>query len=182
MKFTIVFADNQRGIRRYCKHGLEDDGHRVLLADDGDDTLTVVETFAIDLVIVDEFLPPSSGLEVAGHLKEINPRLPVILFTSIERQGDLSRLPVDAMIARSEDLTALRRAVRALLPAEPGLHSRPVESQEEPEELDWVFDELQSQAAATDSALSSSEFSSEPELEITNATAKQRDGYQPLGV
>jgi len=39
MKATILFADNERGIRQYCRQELEADGFRIVLAEDGEEAV-----------------------------------------------------------------------------------------------------------------------------------------------
>ena len=111
MKTTIVFADNERRIRQYCKQELENAGYRVLLAEDGEDVLDVVETFAVDLVVLDEHMPRCNGLEAAKRLKQWYPHLPLVLYTA---DGDYERFQnvlFDATVIKSEDITALMTAI-----------------------------------------------------------------------
>ena len=69
-----------------------------------------------DLVIIDVGLPDGSGLEV---LREIDPSLPVILFTAQDVHEDLGRV-VEAMLVKSEVMPeALLETIVALLDRAP---------------------------------------------------------------
>ena len=111
MTFTILLADDQRGIRRFCKHELEADGYRVLLAQDGDEALSILYEEKVDLVILDAHMPGCSGIETAKHIKQANPELPVILFTlDTDFEGYHSRY-IDRCIIKSGNLDELKDAI-----------------------------------------------------------------------
>jgi two-component system response regulator MprA len=115
MKKTILFADNEPGIRQFCKQELEAEGFRVVLAIDGEDAVDTLRTVAVDLAILDEHMPRCSGLEAARHIKRWYPHLPVILFTA-DQDYERYRSPLlDAAVIKSEDLAALKAAVNELL-------------------------------------------------------------------
>ncbi|MDA1052416.1 MAG: response regulator [Planctomycetota bacterium] len=115
MTHTIVFADNERSIRRFCKHELEAAGYRVLLAEDGVEAVDIVDAFSVDLVILDEHMPRCCGLEAAKRIKQWYPALPVILFTADADYEGFNSPLVDVAINKSEDLSALKASVVKLL-------------------------------------------------------------------
>ncbi len=115
MQHTIIFADNERGIRRFCKEELEAVGYRVLLAEDGEDALDALETCAVDLVILDEHMPRCSGREAARRIKQWHPSLPLILFTADTDFERYTGSLFDVAVIKSEDLSALKAAVADLL-------------------------------------------------------------------
>lgn len=116
MKPTILFADNESGIRQFCRQELEADGFRVVLAEDGEDAVNVLHTYSVDLAILDEYMPRCGGRESAGRMKQSHAQLPVILFTSDTFLESYRSPLVDETIIKSEDLTALRAAIARLLP------------------------------------------------------------------
>lgn len=117
MKSTILFADNERGIRQFCRQELEADGFRVVLADDGEDAVNLLSREPIDLAILDEYMPRCSGRESAGRIKRTHAQLPVILFTADTFLESYVSQQVDATVIKSHDLTELRSAIARLLPA-----------------------------------------------------------------
>ena len=74
---------------------LEDLGHKVILAASGADALQrLSEHASLDLVITDHAMPGMTGLQLAHHIREINPRLPVVLATGyVGAAADTDRLP-----------------------------------------------------------------------------------------
>jgi two-component system phosphate regulon response regulator PhoB len=121
MKRTILLADDERGIRLFCKQELEAEGFRVKLAQDGEEAASVIEEDQIDVVVLDEHMPRCSGLEAAKYIKSRYPRLPVILF-SLDPDYDRYRsVFVDRTVAKTENLNSLKTAIAGLLAAESSL-------------------------------------------------------------
>lgn len=115
MKCTILFAEDERGIRKYLQEELQAAGYEVIVTSDGVDALEVVRNSPVDLVIVDEHMPRVSGLEAARQIKQMDPTLPIILFTG-DRAYEACRSPfIDAAIIKNEDLTELKSEVASLL-------------------------------------------------------------------
>lgn len=117
MRPTILFADNERGIRLFCRQELEAEGFHVVLAEDGDEAVNLVSTYTIDLAILDEHMPRCGGRESASRMKESHAALPVILFTADSFFESYSSPQVDATVIKSSDLTDLRAVIAKLLPS-----------------------------------------------------------------
>lgn len=79
---TILFADDHKNIREYCRAAFADEGYRVVLACDGLEALEVFIAETPDLAILDISMPRVSGLETLQQIKGLSPRTPVILFTA----------------------------------------------------------------------------------------------------
>ena len=65
---TILVVDDAPMIRELIKSVLEAEGFNVLEAADGEEAIRICRTEAIDLSIVDIFLPKKGGLQVMGEL------------------------------------------------------------------------------------------------------------------
>jgi CheY-like chemotaxis protein len=114
---TILFADDDRHVREYCKRELEEDGYRVLLSRDGSEAIGVFRREIPDLVVLDISMPRSNGLETAERLKQVEPHVPVIFFTHYDEdclKDGRSRLAT-ACVEKCEDLTALKQAIARAL-------------------------------------------------------------------
>jgi CheY-like chemotaxis protein len=114
---TILFADDDRHVREYCKRELEEDGYRVLLSRDGSEAIGVFRREIPDLVVLDISMPRSNGLETAERLKQVEPHVPVIFFTPYDEdclKDGRSRLAT-ACVEKCEDLTALKQAIARAL-------------------------------------------------------------------
>ncbi|WP_316896325.1 response regulator [Pseudodesulfovibrio indicus] len=65
---TILVVDDAPMIRELLKSVLEAEGYRVLEAADGEEAIQICHNNAIDLSIIDIFLPKKGGLQVMGEL------------------------------------------------------------------------------------------------------------------
>jgi DNA-binding NtrC family response regulator len=110
----VLFADNERSIRRFVKQELESEGYGVILTEDGTETLEMLDRFVVDVVILDEHMPRCSGLEAAKRIKQRHPDLPVVLFTADADYERYKSSYVDAAILKSADLGMLKAAIGKL--------------------------------------------------------------------
>jgi len=114
---TILFADDNRNIREFCRRELEDDGYGVVVAADGREALRLTGCLSPDVVILDIVMPGMDGLTALAEIRAIEPNLPVILFTSFDDvcTRDKRSSYATACVEKREDLSELKRAVSAAL-------------------------------------------------------------------
>lgn len=74
----ILIVDDQPQIRDNCREALEDAGHTVMVAADGQEGLEVYKREPADLVILDLYMPKLDGLATIQALRATTPRLPII--------------------------------------------------------------------------------------------------------
>ncbi len=110
---TILFADDHKNIREYCRAAFADEGYRVVLARDGVEALEMFVTETPDLAILDISMPRRNGLETLAQIKSLSPRTPVILFTAHDEEcmRDRRALLATACVEKADDLAELKRAV-----------------------------------------------------------------------
>jgi DNA-binding NtrC family response regulator len=78
----ILVVDDEDLIRWSLQQKLTSWGYRALEAPNAVTAISVVETEAPDLVLLDVHLPDKNGLEVLQAVKEWNPRIAVIIMTA----------------------------------------------------------------------------------------------------
>ncbi len=78
---TILMVDDETTIRTFAKLALENRGYKVVLAENGEESVEIFRKRhdTIDLVILDFTMPVMNGEEAYEHLRAIAPRVPVIL-------------------------------------------------------------------------------------------------------
>jgi CheY-like chemotaxis protein len=80
--------------------GLELDGYDVLTAEGGQQAIDLIKTHEVDLVISDIRMPGMNGVETITRLRELVPRVPVIVATgflapeTVEECRELGRVEV----------------------------------------------------------------------------------------
>ena len=72
---TILFADDQKNIRDYCRATFAEEGYRVVLARDGAEALKMFVAETPDLAVLDVSMPRFSGLETLEQIKNSRPGL-----------------------------------------------------------------------------------------------------------
>jgi nitrogen regulation protein NR(I) len=79
---TILIIDDDDQLRKSFEKLLNDEGYHVLDAPSGEMGVVLVRSEAPDLVVLDMRLPGMNGLETFQTIKEIEPKLPVIIMTA----------------------------------------------------------------------------------------------------
>ncbi len=110
---TILFADDQKNIREYCRAAFAEEGYRVVLARDG---IEAIERFSMetpDVAVLDISMPRANGLEALERIKGLSPRTPVILFTAHDEDclRDNRALLAAACVEKADNLAELKRVV-----------------------------------------------------------------------
>ena len=99
----ILVIENEILLRAVLVEILTSLGHTVRWAPDGRDGLALFKQEEFDVVFTDLSMPEVSGWEVARSVKQLNPRVPVILVTGWGDQLDSRRLMesgVDLVVAK----------------------------------------------------------------------------------
>lgn len=90
---TILFAEDDKTIRKLTGRLLESGGYRVLAAEDGKRALELFEAHAedIDFLLLDVIMPGMKGLEIYRAIHERNPALPVLFISGYAGQSEEQR-------------------------------------------------------------------------------------------
>jgi two-component system response regulator (stage 0 sporulation protein F) len=113
---TILVVDDDEAIRTLLEEELVEEGYQVISANNARDALKIVETEALDLVILDIRMPGMDGLEALPRILGLKEGLPVILNTAYTQyQESFMSWAADAYVVKSSDLTELKEKVRELV-------------------------------------------------------------------
>ncbi len=80
-KSQVLVVDDEELYRRALERILARVGHKVLMARDADDALSVLQSESVDLVLCDIKMPGINGLELVRRVHELQPDLPCIVIT-----------------------------------------------------------------------------------------------------
>lgn len=83
----ILVIDDEPLMRRTLRTALEQAGHDVLEASDGNDGLAKALAAGPDLVLTDIIMPNREGVETIGELRRAQPDLPIIAISGGGRMG-----------------------------------------------------------------------------------------------
>ena len=113
----ILIVDDEKLIRWSLRQRLEESGHTVVEAANGQEALQRYEE-GVDLVLLDWLLPDENGLEVFRRMRAADPTPPVIMLTahtSVPRAVEVMKEGIFHYAGKPFDLDEVMRTVRAAL-------------------------------------------------------------------
>lgn len=85
-KIKILWADDEIDMLKAHIIFLEQKGYAVDTSNNGDEALDMIKENDYDIVFLDENMPGLSGLETLQLIKNLHPRLPVVMITKSEEE------------------------------------------------------------------------------------------------
>ena len=121
---TILIVDDDEAYRGLCRRIFEDEGYRVMLAEDGMQAISAVKTKTPDVAVLDVRMPRMGGLDVAERINAIDPDMPIILCTANDEVCTIDRRSrfASACVDKNADFTELAIAVSRVLTPGTGSH------------------------------------------------------------
>ena len=110
----ILLIDDEPLVRSLLRHVLENAGHTVTEAGNGQEGVRCFRENNFDLVITDHGMPVMNGLDVAFRIKKQKPETPVILITGWQTETDATfQKPssIDEFITKPFDLEKLLKLI-----------------------------------------------------------------------
>ena len=113
MSGKILVVDDEKHIRMLYQEELEGEGYQVVVSDGEDDILSLLESVAPDVVVLDIKLGGNrSGLDLLQEIRGKDQAIPVILSTAYDSfQHDLKSIAADYYVVKSVDLGELKSKV-----------------------------------------------------------------------
>lgn len=113
-KGTILVVDDESSIRKALNGALSDEGYTVTEAANGQDALTYITNNRVNCVLLDIWMPGLDGLETLSKIKELDPKLAVIMISghaTIATAVKATRMGASNFIEKPLDLDAILIAV-----------------------------------------------------------------------
>ncbi len=82
MKNVLIIEDDKL-ISSLLQFRLRKDGYNVTMVEDGISGMEAIESHSPDLIITDVMIPYMSGIEIINHSKKFNPKVPIIVLSSL---------------------------------------------------------------------------------------------------
>ena len=111
----ILVVDDDEHILRLYREELEEEGYDIVVAKTGAAALEVFAKENPDLVTLDILIPDMDGIAVLRKMKEMRPRVPIIMSTAYDYRDDFAVWASEAYIVKSADLTELKGKIKELL-------------------------------------------------------------------
>jgi CheY-like chemotaxis protein len=98
---TVLVVDDEESVRETCRQVLELSGYKVLVAEDGIEALRIFREHSeiVACVLLDLRMPRKNGEETLNELRQLNAKLPVIMFSAYADDDTLQRLKEEGLSA-----------------------------------------------------------------------------------
>jgi two-component system copper resistance phosphate regulon response regulator CusR len=113
----ILVVEDELNLASFLKRGLEEEGYQVDMALDAKTAKVSVATEKFDLLVMDVILPDGNGMKLCHDFKELHPKMPIILLTSLgqvnEKVAGLDS-GADDYLVKPFQFTELTARIRAI--------------------------------------------------------------------
>jgi two-component system OmpR family response regulator len=117
MSMRVLVVEDEPGMARLLKRGLEEEGHAVDLAPDGPEGLWLATENPYAAIVLDVMLPGFDGFELCRRLRAARVWVPVLMLTARDAVGDRVRgldAGADDYLVKPFSLLELAARLRAL--------------------------------------------------------------------
>ena len=118
---VVLVAEDDPSVRMTIEFVLNDEGFEVLLAEDGEQALSLALGSKPDVILLDQIMPKMGGKEVLVALRadDRTKDIPVLVLTGMAR-GEPSEWPGATFIGKPFSPDALVQRIREVLGPKPG--------------------------------------------------------------
>jgi DNA-binding response OmpR family regulator len=88
-KTKVLYVEDELFLGKIVKESLESRQFEVVMESDGANVLSIFREMKPDVCVLDVMLPNKDGFTIAGEIREINGRVPIIFLTAKTQTDDL---------------------------------------------------------------------------------------------
>ncbi|MCK7526207.1 MAG: response regulator [Ignavibacteriales bacterium] len=81
-EIKILLVEDEENLAHGLEYNLIEEGYKVSLAKDGREALKLFDENEFDLIVLDIMLPYFNGFEIAKHVREKHPQMPILMLTA----------------------------------------------------------------------------------------------------
>lgn len=114
-KARILVVDDEEDIRQICERALTNAGYKAFTAPNAALAREIIGREALDMLIVDIYMPEEDGISLLRYVHQTQPRLPAILITGYAATNtviDAIRLNVREYLCKPFSLQQLLSVVK----------------------------------------------------------------------
>jgi two-component system alkaline phosphatase synthesis response regulator PhoP len=79
---NILLVEDEENLAHGLEYNLIEEGYVVTLAKDGREAIKLFDENEFDLIVLDIMLPYHNGFEIAKHIREKHPQMPILMLTA----------------------------------------------------------------------------------------------------
>ncbi len=79
---NILLVEDEENLALGLEYNLTEEGYKVFLAKDGREAIKLFDENEFDLIVLDIMLPYFNGFEIAKHVREKRPQMPILMLTA----------------------------------------------------------------------------------------------------
>jgi DNA-binding response OmpR family regulator len=114
----ILLVEDEENLALGLEYNLIEEGYDVSLAKDGREALKLFDENEFDLIVLDIMLPYFNGFEIAKHIREKHPQMPILMLTArtqIEDKVKGLELGADDYLTKPFHLKELLLRIKGML-------------------------------------------------------------------
>lgn len=119
MELTVLLVDDEPNLLYSLSRALRSEPYRIYTARTADESIAIVKSHRIDLVVSDENMPGMSGTKFLAWVAEVLPEVPRFMLTGQPgenvKQRALEEARVDRFFTKPCNATELAQAIRMSL-------------------------------------------------------------------
>ncbi|MCK7517179.1 MAG: response regulator [Ignavibacteriales bacterium] len=113
-------VEDEENLARGLEYNLTEEGYEVTLARDGREAIKLFDENEFDLIVLDIMLPYFNGFEIAKHVREKHPQMPILMLTARTQVEDRVKgleLGADDYLTKPFHLKELLLRIKGMLKA-----------------------------------------------------------------
>ncbi len=79
---NILLVEDEENLAHGLEYNLNEEGYKVTLAKDGREAIKLFDENEFDLIVLDIMLPYYNGFEIAKHVRDKHPQMPILMLTA----------------------------------------------------------------------------------------------------
>lgn len=115
---TILVVEDEPKVASVLKQGLEEQGYKVRVAEDGQVAISLILKESFDIALLDVIVPYINGIELCRALKNNRPEIPVLMLTALGTTDDKEKgfdAGADDYLVKPFEFKELLMRIKALL-------------------------------------------------------------------
>ena len=115
---TVLICDDDETTREFFEENLQEEGYKILTAENGVHALEVLAKSHVDLVISDLKMPEMDGMELATKIRETDNKIPILFITGLASEFnmiDVVNLHVEGIVEKPFEMDVVYPKIKLCL-------------------------------------------------------------------